>query len=497
MPAESSLFASPEPRPGPDHRWRIQQQQGKEHKKRILTLERTTSGTRGWRVAGSSAAIVAPRYDAAMTDRRLRRSSQRLVRSRLGWRPRNRLSSTGLLRGGFLGPDRADVRQSLGALVLSAVASIVAGLILASRRSQFDAFPGLLLFIPSAIALRGNVFGPMGSRLSTAIQTGTFGWSFRPDSVLGENLIAVLINTLAAGLGLAGFAELFARTLSDTGVAAIGFSDFIVVSVVGGLLASVVVLGVALGLTVASARFGWDLDNVTAPMVTAASDVITLPALMMTTVLLGRGWLTFAIAAVAVGLVVLGLVLLVRSSLDRAKRIVLESIPVLIAAGILSLVAGTAIEAAGGRLSWVFLVLLPGYLGSAGALGGILANRLSTKVHLGLVEASLIPRGTARSDMGFTLALAAPIFVFLVLLAEGTALVFGGDSPGFAMLLAVVLSAGAVATIFVLGVAYYGTLAVVRFGLDPDNMGIPMVTAALDVVGALTLISAVSVWGVT
>jgi mgtE-like transporter len=200
---------------------------------------------------------------------------------------------------------------------------------------------------------------------------------------------------------------------------------------------------------------------------------------------------------VAVGLVVLGLILLVRSSLERAKRIVLESIPVLIAAGILSLVAGTAIEAAGGRLSWVFLVLLPGYLGSAGALGGILANRLSTKVHLGLVEASLIPRGTARSDMGFTLALAAPIFVFLVLLAEGTALVFDGDSPGFAMLLAVVLSAGAVATIFVLGVAYYGTLAVVRFGLDPDNMGIPMVTAALDVVGALTLISAVSVWGVT
>lgn len=157
----------------------------------------------------------------------------------------------------------------------------MAGLTLASRREQFEALPGLLLFIPAAIALRGNVFGPFGSRLSTAIQTGTFSWSFRPDSVLGQNLVAVVVNSLAAGVGLAVFGELFAKILGGP-VDPISFMDFIVVSVVGGLLASVVVLGAALGLTVASVRFGWDLDNVTAPMVTAASDVITLPALTTT-----------------------------------------------------------------------------------------------------------------------------------------------------------------------------------------------------------------------
>ncbi len=446
---------------------------------------------------GSQAEAVARRYDAVVTDRRRRRSRRKPAASRLGWRPRNPLSPTGILRGGFLGPDRADVRQSLAALAISAVASIVAGLTLASRREQFAALPGLLLFIPAAIALRGNVFGPFGSRLSTSIQTGTFSWSVRPDSVLGQNLIAVLINSMSAGVGLAVFAEIFARTLSDTGVSPIGFMDFIVVSVLGGLLASIVVLGVALGLTVASVRFGWDLDNVTAPMVTAASDVITLPALLLSALLVGQGLTTNLIAGGAIGLALLGLGLLARSSLDRAKRIVLESLPVLIAAGVLSLIAGTAIEAAEEQLSWVLLVLLPGYLGSAGALGGILANRLSTKVHLGLIEPSFIPRGQARSDMAFTLALAAPIFVFLVLLAEGTALAFDGDSPGFVGLVAVVLSAGLVATIFVLAVAYYGTLTVVRFGLDPDNLGIPIVTAALDVVGALTLIAAVTVWGVT
>lgn len=440
---------------------------------------------------------MARRYDAAMTEQRRRRPSRNAAPSRLGWRPRNRLSSTGLLRGRFFGPDRADVRQSLAALAISALASIVAGLTLASQRSQFEALPGLLLFIPAAIALRGNVFGPFGSRLSTSIQTGTFSWSVRPDSVLGQNLIAVVVNSLAAGVGLAVLAEILATSLGDNGTTPIGFMDFIVVSVLGGLLASVVVLGAALGLTVASVRFGWDLDNVTAPMVTAASDVITLPALLLSAVLVGRGAVTNIAAGLTLVITATALLLLARSSLKRAKRIVLESLPVLIAAGLLSLIAGTAIEAAEGKLSWVILVLLPGYLGSAGALGGILANRLSTKVHLGLVEPTLVPRGTARSDMGFTLVLATPIFVFLVLLAHSTAVLLDGDSPGLFSLLAVVLTGGAVATLCVLVVAYYGTLVVVRFGLDPDNLGIPIVTASLDVVGALTLISAVTLWGVT
>ena len=45
-------------------------------------------------------------------------------------------------------------------------------------------------------------------------------------------------------------------------ISVLGVSDFVVVSVLGGSLASVVVLGITLGLAVASARFGWDLDNV-------------------------------------------------------------------------------------------------------------------------------------------------------------------------------------------------------------------------------------------
>ncbi len=398
--------------------------------------------------------------------------------------------------GGFLGPNREDAAQSLSALAFSALTSVVAGLTLASRQDQLEALPGLLLFVPATIGLRGNVFGPFGSRLSTAIQTGQFSWTWRPDSLLGQNLIAVIVNSLVAGLGIACAAEVLALVLDPPGgVVPIGFGDFIVVSLIGGLLASIVVLIATLMITLASVRFDWDLDNVTAPLVTAIGDLITLPALVVSLVLVDKGDSTTvaaSLAAFATFALALGLW---RSGLTQAKRIVVESLPVLIGAGLLSLVAGVAIESFENQLTWVLLVLLPGYLGTAGSLGGILANRLSTKVHLGLIDRTWLPTGNARSDMGFTVALAAPIFLLLALIAEGTALAADQATPGLLPLAATALTGGVVATLFALAIAYYGTLAVVRFGLDPDNLGIPLVTASLDVVGALSLVAAINVWG--
>ena len=64
-------------------------------------------------------------------------------------------------------------------------------------------------------------------------------------------------------------------------------------------------------------------------------------------------------------------------------------------------------------------------------------------------------------------------------------------------MLAVAMLGGMMATIFVVAVAYYGTIVAVRFGLDPDTYGIPMVTSSLDFIGAFTLILAVAAVGVT
>ena len=400
--------------------------------------------------------------------------------------------------GGLLGPAASDAGQSLGALALSVTTSLITGFAFAFFTDTLRENPGLLLFVPAAFGLRGNVFGPLGSRLSTALQTGTLTWTWRRDSLLGQNVIGAMASSLVAALGLSVVAEIVVLSVRDRGEPVLGIADFVVVSVIGGTVASVVVLAITLGLAIAAVRFGWDLDNVLAPLISASADFTTLLAIVGVVGLLDRGWLTWALAAVAVAVVAASAVWVLRSSMATARRILFEAIPILLVAGTLSLVAGIVLERSIERfLAFsVLIVLLPGYLSTAGALGGILSNRLSTKFHLGLVEASRIPRGEARTDVRITFALALPIFAFLAVLAGTFGVLAGRSSPGLPSLLAVALTGGLAATAFVAVVAYYGTFVAVRFGLDPDNHGVPLVSASLDVIGAATLIGALVLWGV-
>jgi mgtE-like transporter len=62
-------------------------------------------------------------------------------------------------------------------------------------------------------------------------------------------------------------------------------------------------------------------------------------------------------------------------------------------------------------------------------------------------------------------------------------------------MLAVALLGGAMVTAVAIGVAYYGAIGAYRFGLDPDNHGIPLVTSSMDLVGAISLILAIVVVG--
>jgi mgtE-like transporter len=46
-------------------------------------------------------------------------------------------------------------------------------------------------------------------------------------------------------------------------------------------------------------------------------------------------------------------------------------------------------------------------------------------------------------------------------------------------------------------VAYLAAVATYRFGLDPDNHGIPIVTSTMDFLGAATLVATIVVFGVS
>ena len=387
------------------------------------------------------------------------------------------------------------MRQSLGALCILAVTSVIAGVVLGRSHERLAELPGLLLLVPAAIALPGKVFGALGSRLGTAIHTGTFRLSLRSSSVVGQNVWASLVLTLLMTLVLALLASAMASGIGVEG--AISVADYVVVSVVGGTLASVFVLLVTLGMATASVRWGLDPDNVTAPMVTAAGDVLALPALILASYLVRRDTVTPVVAGLLAAITVVSLAAALRSKAPQIKTVMRESIPVLVLAGFLSLMAGVTVENRFEVFSDrpVLLVLVPGYLAIAGALGGILANRLSSKLHLGLIGPSVLPQRGARTDVGVTIGLALPVFAIVALVSQGAGSLVDLAGPGVGLLVGVALVGGVLAVMVAVAVAYYGTIAAVRFGVDPDSVGIPTVTAVLDLVGALTLVFAIAVLG--
>jgi mgtE-like transporter len=397
----------------------------------------------------------------------------------------------------LLRSDAAGVRAGFVALLLSSGGDLLAGLTLGSITGTLQALPGLLVLVPAAIGMRGNVFGALGSRLGTAVHTGTFRMSRRMDTLVGQNLAASMSMSLSISLVLAFLAKAVcvAFGLENT----ISIIDFVVISVIGGFLSSIVVMAITVGVATLSVRRSWDLDNVTSPIVTAAGDMVTLPALFLATYLVGIPWVTTIVAVICA---VVGLVALVASVRSRApilRRIARESLPVLVIAGTIDVVAGLTIEKrfTSFLVFPALLVLVPPFLEDSGALGGILSARVSTKLHLGTLAPG---RGSFRSvgeDVMLIYLYAVPVFLLLGVSADIAAAAAGLRSPGSLQMIGVSMLAGLVSTTFAVLVGFYGAVAAYRLGLDPDNHGIPIVTSSLDLLGAFALILAIVALGFT
>ena len=99
--------------------------------------------------------------------------------------------------------DAPGIRAGFGALLISSGGDLLAGLALAGLSNTLTTLPGLIILIPAAIGMRGNVMGGLGSRLGTMIHAGTFRSSRRLNSDVGQNLSASIVLSLSTSVALA------------------------------------------------------------------------------------------------------------------------------------------------------------------------------------------------------------------------------------------------------------------------------------------------------
>src|SRR4051812_38344091 len=239
--------------------------------------------------------------------------------------------SIGARARSVLGPDTAGAVQGMTALLVSSAGDLLAGLTLGAITHTLEQLPGLLVLVPAAIGMRGNIFGALGSRLGTSIHAGTFRLSRRRDTIVGQNILASIALTLSVSLALAVLAK--AVSIGFGLPNTISIADFVVISIVGGVISSIAVLALTLGVAAMCVRRGWDMDNVAAPLVTAAGDMVTLPSLFLATFLVQIHIVTSVIAVITSVLCIAVLIAAVRAGLPVLHRILIESLPVLVLAG--------------------------------------------------------------------------------------------------------------------------------------------------------------------
>lgn len=136
------------------------------------------------------------------------------------------------------------------------------------------------------------------------------------------------------------------------------------------------------------------------------------------------------------------------------------------------------------------LVLVPVTIGTAGNLGSILASRLSTAFHLGTLSFAPSDEKLAGNAVA-TVALAVTLFPIVGAGAWALQWLTAGTQLTLGTVVVVSLTSGVVLAVLAVVVTVVATYGAYEFGLDPDDVVIPVVTNTCDVLGVLVLFGVV------
>ena len=162
-------------------------------------------------------------------------------------------------------------REALPALAASLVGGLLAGVVLGGMRGELRAVPGLLVLVPALLATRGNVYGSLGARISTALHQGLVEPRVRAGD---ERLRAAVAAALANGLVASTFAAVAAfAILVGLGRPVAPLPVLVAIAIVAGVCSGVALSAVVVTAVFAGYRRGRDPDTLVGPLVTTTGDI--------------------------------------------------------------------------------------------------------------------------------------------------------------------------------------------------------------------------------
>lgn len=404
-------------------------------------------------------------------------------------RIRSSLSKSAFLE--FFEIHKSSIEEGLIALLICAIGDLIAGVILGKMTFFLETFPGLLVMIPGAIGMRGNIFGSFASRLSTNLHIGVISPKFELSEELNHNIFSSFVLTLVLSLFLGIIANLMCLLLHYPAMSLI---DFILISVMAGIISNLIMLPITMIISFKSFQHGWDPDNITSPIIAAFGDLFTLPAIILSLFILqvlDINWIVKDAALLIIILLVAISFIYCYKLSDETKTILRQSTPILLLCSFLGCSAGAILNSAVETLltNPTLLTLLPLFSGESGSLISILGARLSSGLHSGLIEPSTKPEGNAVYNFGVCIVLSIIIFPFIGILAEGSSFILKTAGVGFDKIMEISTISGLILVTVMAFLVYYISITSYRNNLDPDNIVIPISTSITDSISSLILIS--------
>ncbi len=393
--------------------------------------------------------------------------------------------------------ERKDLTEGLASLLICTFGDIIAGTFIGLATDKIALLPALLILIPPTIGMRGNIYSSLGSRLGSYLHTGQLKPVFETGKIMNNNILATsaltMVTAFYLGILSAGVGNLMGFDVT--------YSSMILISVLAAGISVVFMLPATISLSILTYKKGYDPDNFTAPIITFVGDFITLPLLFLSTDVvfsIGEGIAEYLVLALIIFTLFTSLAGYLRNGERLSRKIMVESLPILLITGLFGLLAGVFLIREVENLISVagLFTLIPPFLEDGGAIGGILSARLSSKLHMGVMRVEKTPSYEVLKSfltmhiLGFIIFPLIGIFAFLINAQLGL------ESPPLPVMAGVTFLAGQVMVAVVNFLSYYSSIFSFKFGLDPDNIVIPLITSFMDVAGTVILITVVVGFGI-
>jgi mgtE-like transporter len=174
--------------------------------------------------------------------------------------------------------------ESYPVLILCAILSLSAGLILHSQLESIKTLPLILVMVPPINGINNNVCSILGSRLTSALHIGTIEPKFGKQAILRKNIQATWIMSL--GVFIFTSVIFFALSL----ISGINLLKSLTI-MIAFFLASMAAIGVTMFCTIwlafTSFSKGLDPDNVVIPIVTSIGDIAGVTCLIIAMKIIG------------------------------------------------------------------------------------------------------------------------------------------------------------------------------------------------------------------